>query len=110
MPPPKENDRYTFADALQWPENERAELLEGVPVMMAPPSREHQRILTEVTRQIANYLEGKKCEVYAAPFAVLPFATANDAPEDVDTMVEPDITIICDNDKLDWRHCQSPLP
>ena len=69
MPLPKEN-RYTLADALAWPEQERAELIEGAPVLMAPPSRVHQEIVAELTRQLGNYLEGKTCRVYPAPFAV----------------------------------------
>lgn len=74
--------------------------------MMAPPSRVHQEIVTELTRQIANYLEGKKCKVYPAPFAVRLFEKAEDRPEDVDTMVEPDISIVCDADKLDEIGCK----
>ena len=69
MPLPRE-DRYTFADALTWDESERIELIEGIPVMMSPPTRIHQKISGEIYRQLANYLDGKKCEVYAAPFAV----------------------------------------
>ena len=105
MPLPRE-DRYTFADALTWDETERMELIEGIPVMMSPPTRIHQKISIELARQLANYLEGKKCEVYAAPFAVRLFEKANDRPEQVDTMVEPDISIICDPDKLDKYGCK----
>lgn len=67
---PAEKTRHTFADVLAWNENERAEIIGGEPVMMAPPSRVHQEILTEITRQLANFLEGKRCKVYPAPFAV----------------------------------------
>ena len=62
--------RYTFADCLTWDENDHAELIGGEIVMMAPLSRVHQKISGELFRQLANFLEGKKCEVYAAPFAV----------------------------------------
>lgn len=105
MPLPQEN-RLTFADVLAWPEDERAELIAGVPVNMAPPSRAHQKIVVELTRQLANYLEGKRCEVYAAPFAVRLFERAGDRPEDVDTMVEPDLAVVCDPEKLDERGCK----
>ena len=64
MPLPKE-DRYTLADVLTWDEQERIELIDGAPVMMAPPSRAHQKISGELGRQLGNYLDGKKCEVYA---------------------------------------------
>ena len=100
MPLPKE-ERYTWPDVLAWPERERAELVEGAPVLMAPPSRVHQEIVAELTRQLGNYLEGKKCRAYPAPFAVRLFEQAGDRPEDVDTMVEPDISIVCDPGKLD---------
>lgn len=104
---PAEKERYTFADALAWDENERAEIIDGEPVMMAPPpSRAHQEISGEIFRQLANYLEGKKCRVYHAPFAVRLFEKDGDRPEDVDTMVEPDISIVCDRDKLDKHGCK----
>ncbi len=103
---PAEKARYTFADVLTWDENERAEIIDGEPVMMAPPSRAHQEISGELFRQLANFLEGKKCRVYAAPFAVRLFEKDGEVPEDVDTMVEPDISIVCDRDKLDKHGCK----
>lgn len=105
MPLPKE-ERYTLADVLTWDEQERAELIDGALVMMAPPSRIHQKISAELGRQLGNYLEGKKCEVYAAPFAVRLFEKAGDRPEDVDTLVEPDLSVICDPGKLDDMGCK----
>ena len=99
-------ERYTYADYLGWDENERIELIYGAPVMMAPPSRRHQEILTELTRQLANFLEGKKCRVYPAPFGVRLFERADDSPEDVDTVVEPDIVVVCDHSKLDDQGCK----
>lgn len=105
MPLPKE-ERYTLADVLAWDERERVELIEGAPVMMAPPSRAHQKISGELARQLGNYLEGKKCEVYAAPFAVRLFEHIGDQPEAVDTLVEPDITVVCDPGKLDDMGCK----
>ncbi|MDE6591053.1 MAG: Uma2 family endonuclease [Oscillospiraceae bacterium] len=104
---PAEKNRFTFADVLTWDENERAEIIGGEAVMMAPPpSRAHQEISGEIFRQLANYLEGKKCRVYHAPFAVRLFEKDGDSPEDVDTMVEPDISIVCDRDKLDKHGCK----
>ena len=67
---PAEKERFTFADVLTWDENERIEIIDGEAVMMAPPTVRHQRISREIFRQLANYLEGKKCEVFAAPFGV----------------------------------------
>ena len=106
MPVPAPKDRYTFADCLTWSENERIEIINGEAVMMAPPTRIHQEILMELSRQLANFLEGKKCKVYPAPFAVRLFEKDGDTPEDVDTMVEPDISVVCDHDKLDKHGCK----
>ena len=105
MPLPKE-DHYTLADVLTWDEQERIELIDGAPVMMAPPSRAHQKISGELGRQLGNYLDGKKCEVYAAPFAVRLFEKSGDRPENVDTLVEPDLSVVCDPDKLDDVGCK----
>lgn len=106
MKPPIKKGRYTFTDCLAWDEKERAELIGGEIVMMAPTSRVHQKISGELFRQLANFLEGKKCEVYAAPFAVRLFEKNGDTPEDVDTMVEPDISVVCDHGKLDSHGCK----
>ena len=93
MPLLKE-DRYTLADALTWDKRERIELIDGAPVMMAPPLRLHQEIITALLAQLYNYLEGKKCKVYPAPFAFRLFERADDRPEDVDTMVGPDLSVV----------------
>ena len=106
MPLPAEKERYTFADCLTWEENERIEIINGKAVMMAPPSTVHQEISGELFRQIANFLEGKQCKVYLSPFGVRLFEKNGDAPEDVDTMVEPDITVICDRSKIDKYGCK----
>lgn len=106
MAPPAKKAQYTFADVLAWADDERTELIDGEAVMMAPPSRIHQEIVSELIRQFGNYLEGKRCKVYPAPFAVRLFEKDGDSPEDVDTMVEPDISIVCDRDKLDKHGCK----
>ena len=83
------------------PDGERAELIDGHMYMMAPPSRKHQRISTRLVSIIDRYIEEHKgkCEVYAAPFAVYLDERSN-------TYVEPDISVICDPDKLDDRGCK----
>ena len=103
---PAEKARYTFADCLTWEENERIEIIDGEAVMMAPPSRVHQEISGALFAQLYNFLEGKKCRVYAAPFAVRLFERDGEAPEDVDTMVEPDLSVVCDGNKLDNHGCK----
>lgn len=103
---PAENRRYTFADVLTWDESERVEIINGEAFMMAPPSRIHQEILTSLFGQLYDYLKGKKCKVYPAPFGVRLFEEDGDYPEDVDTMVEPDISVVCDPGKLDDHGCK----
>ena len=101
-----EEMRYTFADYLEWEGNERLELLDGEPLMQATPHRIHQKVSAALARLIGNYLEGKQCEVYPAPFTVRLFEQDGDAPEDVQTVFEPDISVICDKSKLDRYGCK----
>lgn len=103
---PAGKTRYTFADCLTWGENERIEIIDGEAVMMSPPSRTHQEISGALFAQLYNFLDGKKCRVYAAPFAVRLFEKDGEASEDVDTMVEPDLSVVCDSDKLDDHGCK----
>ena len=103
---PAEEVGYTFADLLSWDEKERIEIIDGEAFMMATPSRIHQAISMELSRQLANFLEGKQCRVYPAPFGVRLFEQDKDSPEDVDTLVEPDISVVCDRSKLDKYGCK----
>ena len=106
-PAPQESGRYTYGEYCRWPDEERWELIDGVPYDMSPaPSRTHQEILGELHLQIAPFLRDKGCAVYLAPFDVrLP---DNDAQPDseVPTVVQPDITVICDDGKLDEAGCR----
>lgn len=99
-------DTYTYGDYAKWPDEERWELIDGVPYNMIPaPSRTHQKILGDLHRQVANYLIGKTCEVYIAPFDVrLP--KGNESEEQIDTVVQPDLVVVCDREKLDERGCK----
>lgn len=101
-----EPERYTFADVLTWGENERIELIDGEAFMMAPPSTVHQAVSIAIASQLYAYLEGKQCQVFTAPFGVRLFEKEGDRPEDVDTVVEPDISVICDPSKIDERGCK----
>lgn len=91
---------YTIEDIYALPDGQRAELIDGVIYDMATPNRIHQKLIIKFSQTIANYIDSKKgaCEVYSAPFAVFPNA-------DNKTYVEPDISVICDKDKLDDRGC-----
>ncbi len=91
---------YTINDIYALPEGQRAELIDGQMYMMAPPNRIHQKLSAQFTKIIAQYIDshGGSCEVYAAPFAV--FLSA-----DGRNYVEPDISVICDRDKLTDKGC-----
>lgn len=106
MPLPATQEHFTFADLLSWDYDERYELIHGDPIMMAPPSPRHQLVSGELFRQLANFLEGKRCKVYAAPFGVRPFEQDGDSLEDVDILVEPDISVVCDASKIDKHGCK----
>lgn len=101
---PNLEQKYTYADYLTWDESERWEIIEGTPYMQATPSRAHQKILMELSRQISNYLIDKSCEVYPAPFCVR--LDLEKSEKDIKNVVEPDISIICDTSKLDERGCK----
>lgn len=101
----KLQQHFTYADYAKWPEDERWELIEGVAYAMAAPSRQHQKVVLKLGNQIDRYLEGKPCEVYPAPFDIrLP--NHNEADDDVDTTVQPDLAVICDKNKLDDKGCR----
>ena len=92
---------YTIDDIYSLQEGSRAELIDGQIYYMAAPSRIHQEILSFLHLEIGNYLRSKKgpCKVYPAPFAVKLFE------DDNKTIVEPDISVICDPKKLTDRGC-----
>lgn len=99
MPLPKKRI-YTIDDIYALPEGTRAELIDGQIYYMAPPGRIHQQISMYLSRTISSYIHSNKgsCEVYAAPFAV--FLNKDDT-----NYLEPDISVICDRDKLDDKGC-----
>jgi len=101
----KHPERYTYSDYLNWNDGERWELIDGVAYTMTPaPSRLHQDVVGELFRQIATYLLGKPCRVYAAPFDVrLP--EGDDSQSEITTVVQPDISVVCDSQKLDDAGC-----
>lgn len=106
MPLPKENKAYTYGDYITWPEDKRIELIDGQIYMMAPPSRVHQKVLGGIFYQFFNYLQGKSCEVYTAPFGVRLPSSDEENDKDIKTVVEPDIVVVCDTSKLDDEGCK----
>lgn len=96
----KKLESYTIDDIYALPDGERAELIDGKIYYMAPPNRRHQDIIFSLSRKIADYIESNNgnCKIYLAPFAVF-------LNEDDKNYVEPDISIICDSDKLNDKGC-----
>jgi len=100
----RDDDLHTYAEYLTWPDERRYELIDGVAYCMVPPAPtlEHQDFAGEIYRQIANALQGKPCRVFIAPLDVrLPKADETD--ERVDTVVQPDVLVVCQTGKLDRR-------
>ena len=87
--------RFTYADYKDWElaEGKRYELIYGEACAIAAPNVYHQSILMELGRQLANYLVGKPCKVFPAPFDVRLFYEEDESD---DTVVQPDISVICD--------------
>jgi Uma2 family endonuclease len=102
----KADERYTYADYLGWNDGERWELIEGVPYCMTPaPNMEHQSISGELFGILWQFLKGKPCRVFAAPFDVRMPAVPGARDGDIETVVQPDISVICDESKIDARGC-----
>ena len=99
----RKEKHYTYADYLTWPDDARYELIDGEAFLMAPaPLIEHQEVAGEVFRQLANQLDGKPCRPYIAPVDVrLPRNDEADAA--IDTVVQPDVLVVCDPSKIDRR-------
>ena len=96
----KKEEVYTIEDIYALPNGERAELIDGKIYYMAPPNTKHQRLVHFFDREIGNYIQSKhgECEVFPAPFAV--FLNENDI-----NYVEPDISVICDKNKISDKGC-----
>jgi len=101
MPLPKEKNNYSFADYLTWSEDERWEIIDGIAYLQSAPSPIHQEISGGLFAQFYNYLSDKPCKVYHAPFCVKLMTDDVKTNEDIKKVVEPDITIVCDQSKID---------
>jgi Uma2 family endonuclease len=92
---------YTYGDYKLWPEGERWELIHGEAWAMSPgPNRRHQGLSGFLFNAIFDYLKGKPCLAYSAPFDIL-FPESSEADEDeIDTVLQPDIVVVCDRSRL----------
>lgn len=102
------NGTYTYADYLLWRIDERLELIKGKIFKMSPaPSLVHQRISTQLQGTLFNYLKGSSCDLFSAPFDVRLYNDKKSklAFKDIFTVVQPDLCVICDENKLDEKGC-----
>lgn len=90
---------FTYRDYATWPDDERWELIDGVAMAIAAPSAAHQRLLGQMFRLFAEYLDDKQCEVLFAPFDVL-IPDGDEDDDDIDTVVQPDLMVFCDKNKV----------
>ena len=91
---------FTYADYVEWDDDVRYELIDGVAYALSAPLQVHQRVLRELTGLLWTFLKGKKCELFMAPADVrLSYDTTDD------TVVQPDLFVVCDKSKLDGKAC-----
>lgn len=100
------NGSYTYADYLTWRFTEYVELIKGrVLRKMSAPTSQHQQIATAFSGEIYRHLKGKPCQVFASPFDVRLMRSTGNGDAQVDTVVQPDISVVCDRTKIDRRGC-----
>ncbi len=97
---------FTYGDYVGWMGDERWELIDGIAHLMSPsPRRSHQRLSIRLAAQLDRFFGDGPCQVYAAPFDVrLPKGGEPDA--EIDTVVQPDLVVVCDPGKLDAAGCR----
>jgi Uma2 family endonuclease len=98
--------QYTYADYMSYSENERVEIIDGHIYAMSPaPSRIHQEIISTLVIEIGNYIKSNKgpCKIYPAPFDV--FLFDEETLDSCKNIVQPDISVICDKNKLTDKGC-----
>ena len=96
----EKTEKYTYEDYKTWNDDVRREIIDGHVYNMAAPSQRHQRVLGEIFVKFHVHLKGKSCDVFMAPSDVrLNFDTSDD------TVVQPDMFVVCDKNKLDGQNC-----
>ena len=100
MPFPQEERKYTYVDYLILPEDERWEIIDGVPYLQAAPTWQHQAIVLELGAQFLSYFRGKPCRVFVSPFDLC-IPEYDESDEAISNLIaQPDIVVICDDSKL----------
>ena len=100
------NGSYTYADYLNWQLGEYIELIKGKVFRMSPaPAVRHQKISMRLTGAFYNALNNQPCQLFAAPFDVRLYHKNKKTGEPAQTVVQPDLCVICDESKLDEQGC-----
>lgn len=102
------NGTYTYADYLLWQFKERVELIKGRIFKMSPaPNTSHQLISSKLQGNLFVHLKDKSCYLFSAPFDVRLFDMKKSAfvNRDIYTVVQPDLCVVCDKNKLDEKGC-----
>lgn len=103
---PDSSKRYTYADYLSLESEDKWELIEGVPYCMTPaPSTRHQQLVRELLIEFGSFLRNKKCQVFIAPFDVCLPDQKTEKQDEVTTVVQPDLVVICDPNKINQKGC-----
>lgn len=100
MPLSQEEKKYTYADYLKFPSDERWEIINGIPYMQSAPTWQHQAVSIQLASQFNNYFKGKPCRVFAAPFDLC-IPELDERDEDISNIIsQPDIVVVCEESKL----------
>ena len=106
LPVKKVDHKFTYKNYCSWADDERWELINGAAYDMSPaPSLDHQRVSRKISMKINAFLEGKSCEAFIAPLDVFFPESPDQDINEVTTVVQPDISVICDKSKLISRGC-----
>jgi len=99
--------RYTYADYLTWADDKMRELIDGFIKIMSAPGSRHQRACVKLVTRLSNLIERNKgnCEVFVAPFDVRLSKNGETEDNQIYTVVQPDICVVCDPSKIDERGC-----
>jgi Uma2 family endonuclease len=93
------SEHFTYRQYRTWPDEERFELIDGLAWMMSAPSQRHQTISMRLSGELYLFLKGKTCMPFSAPFDVL-LPKADEADDEVDSVVQPDIMVFCDPSRI----------
>ncbi|MDA3810205.1 MAG: Uma2 family endonuclease, partial [Spirochaetaceae bacterium] len=106
LPKIKTDQKFTYTEFCSWTDDERWELIDGVAYNMSPaPSSRHQRISFKISLLLGNFLEGKPCIPFTAPFDVYFPLDPDQSINSIDTIVQPDLSVICDAKKIFDKGC-----